>query len=119
MWWFRRSTASADVTNQLMQPCPKLKDLLLGGVGVLGFEINVDLLADEERSRIRQIDEDLQNIDIAKLARIARIDPARRDDAGDGRYLAVKLAAAKRRGANQHTLPSPDSSKILLVHLGA
>lgn len=88
-------------------------------IGAVRLEIDVDLLADHKRPRTGQIDQDLEHIDIAELARIARIDPARPDGAGDGRNLAVELTAMKRRGANHYTLACPDSSNILLVHFGA
>lgn len=93
-------------------------DLLLGFYPV-GFEINVDLFANNEWSGIGQIHNDRQHIGIVELAWIARIDPAWANDAGDGRNPSVKVTAAKRGSSNHHTLPDPDFSEILLIHFGA
>ena len=57
---------------------------LLFGFCLARFEINVDLLADDEGSWIGQIHDDLQHLDVAELMRIVGIDPALTDNAGDG-----------------------------------
>ena len=59
------------VLDSALRPGPTCGLLRFRRVGMLGFEINVDLLADEERSGIRQIDHNLQHIDVVELARVA------------------------------------------------
>ena len=85
------------------------------GFWPVGLEVNVDLLADDERAGIRQIYSDLQHIDIAELARIAGIDPARPDHARDRGDAPVEFAAVERAGPHQHRLPDPDAAETLLA----
>lgn len=72
------------VLDSALRPGPTCGLLRFRRVGMLGFEINVDLLADDEGSRIGQIHDDLQHLDVAELMRIVGIDPALTDNAGDG-----------------------------------
>src|SRR6202050_506629 len=101
------------VDDQLDQTRHTSEGALLFDFCLVRFEINVDLLADNEWSGIPQIYNDLHHIDIVELTRIAGIDPAGADDAGDGRNLSAKITAAERSSANHHTLPDPYFSQIL------
>src|SRR5215813_8750849 len=101
-----KSAAPDQVRGRLFRDHALLRFRL---VGTLRAEIDVNRLADDERSGIRQIDDDLENVDIAELARTARVDPSRADDAGDRRDLSFELTVAKCGGAHQDLLSDAHS----------
>src|SRR5438309_1059231 len=87
--------------------------------GMLRAKIHVDLFAHDQRSGIRQIDDDFQNVDVAELAWTARVDSAGTDKVSDGNDLSVKFATTKCGRTHEDALPDANSFEILLVHLGA
>src|ERR1700745_1005729 len=81
----------------------------------VGLEVDIHFHPDRERIRLRQVDQNLDHIDVGHVALSPRVDAPLLDERRDERDLAREFASAKRAGPHQHRLPDLDFREITLV----
>src|SRR2546430_17426265 len=91
-----------------------------GGVlAALGLEVDIHFHPDRERIRLRQVDQNLDHIDVGYVALSPRVDAPLFDERRDESDLAREFASAKRGGTHQDRLPDLNLPEIALIQFRA